>query len=160
MFATILNFTTVGLDAGLMISSIVNLAQKFENGQLTTLDCLQFSISVFFFSHTLIQPKVASGIIAKAQNQHMKQFMHSLSDAEVQATFKNFLEQNRGEGTIKDNSKIVRAINRIENPNGFFKGIEGAAEMQIGGRKGKTILVTDHHGNTNRMNPNRLDFEK
>lgn len=155
MFVTILNFTTLGLDAGLMISGIVNMSEKYKNGRLTPLDCLQFSMSVFFFSHTLIQPKVASGIIEKAQNQHIELYKNNLSDADAQSTFQKLLDQNKGGGTITDKSKIVRTINRIQDPNGFFKDMKNAQEIKIGGRKGKTVLVTDNNGHINRLNPNQ-----
>lgn len=155
MFATILNFTTLGVDGVMLSFGLVNLIKKAEKDQLSTLDVLQFSMSVFFFTNTLIKPQMASKIIENAQDARIQQFADTMSDAETSKTFERFLEQNKGAGTITDKSKIVRSINRIDDPNSLFSGLKNANEIKIGGRKGKTLLVTDQNNNTNRINPNK-----
>ncbi|CAF1069009.1 unnamed protein product [Adineta steineri] len=156
--ATILNLTTFGLDSVMVAFGFANLIEKAKNDQLTPLDVLQFSMSIFFFGHTLIQPKTASRIIKAAQNEHITAFKNAMSDLDAQKTFQDFVDQNRGNRGIRDNSKIVRTINKIENPNGFFKGL-GDMKADIGGRKGRTIIINDNHGQSHRVNPNRVFFD-
>lgn len=152
--ATILNLTTVGLDSVMIAFGLANLIEKTKNNQLTPLDILQFSMSVFFFGHTLIQPKTASGIIKAAQNEHIAAYKDAMTDPDAQKAFQNFVDRNRGNHEMRDNSKIVRTINKIDDPNTFFKGL-GDMKADIGGRKGQTVIIHDDHGQSNRVNPNR-----
>lgn len=154
-FATVLNFTTLGVDGTMLLFGLGNLIQKGLKDDLTPLDVLQFSMSVFFFTNTLIQPKVASSIIQKAQDQHIGRYMNSMTDEQAKIALKNFLDQNKGQGTITDASKVIRTLNRMENANSFFKNVGPDAKVAIGGRKGRTVLVTGTDGNTNRINPNK-----
>ncbi|KAH9503455.1 hypothetical protein Btru_067988 [Bulinus truncatus] len=66
MFATILNLTTLGVDSMMFMAGLSNFIRKAMDEKLTTLDVLQFSMSAFFFTNTLMQPKVASKIIKQA----------------------------------------------------------------------------------------------
>lgn len=154
-FATILNFTTLGVDSVMIGFGIFNLIEKGRNNQLSALDIAQFSMSVFFFTNTLIQPKVASQIIAQAQDQHINQYLTSMSDEQAKISLEKFVKDNQASNTITDKSKIIRTINRIDDPTTFFKNVGNAEKVMIGGRKGRTVLVTDANGNTNRINPNR-----
>ncbi|CAF1114363.1 unnamed protein product [Adineta ricciae] len=157
--ATILNLTTVGLDSVMIAFGFANLIEKAKNNQLSSLDVLQFSMSVFFFGHTLIQPKTASGIIKAAQNEHISAYKNTMTDADARQSFQDFIDRNRGNGGIKDNSKIVRTINKINDPNAFFKGV-GDMKADIGGRKGRTIILQDNNGQSHRVNPNRVFFNQ
>ena len=152
--ATILNLTTLGLDSLMLVFGLANLIEKAKNDQLTTLDIVQFSLSVFFFGHTLIQPKTASGIIKAAQNEHINAYKNSMDDPKAQEAFQNFVDRNRGNGDITTNSKIVRTINRINDPDAFFKGV-GDMKVDLGGRKGRTVFLNDNHNQRHRINPNR-----
>lgn len=157
IFATVLNFTTLGFDGVMLSFGIANLIEKKKKDQLTSLDILQFSMSVFFFTNTVIQPKTAGQIIKTAQEQHIQNYANNLNDQQAQEVFNNFVERNRGEHVMHDNSKIIRTINRIENPNDFFKHFDSQTSIDIGGRKGRTIIVTDANGHQNRINPNRYE---
>ena len=155
--ATILNFTTLGVDGTMIALGLANLIEKGKNGQLEPLDVLQFSMSVFFFTNTLIQPKVASSIIQRAQDNHLMEVSKTITDADAQKTFQKFVNDNNGDGGIKDRSKIIRTVNRIQDTDAFFKGVKDSSKIEIGGRKGKTVLVTDSNGNkTSRINTSRV----
>ncbi|CAF5126929.1 unnamed protein product, partial [Rotaria magnacalcarata] len=69
VIVTILNMSTLCVNSLSIAVAVTNLIIKGINGQLTILDILQFSIGVFFFSNTLIQPKTAGQIIKRAQNE-------------------------------------------------------------------------------------------
>jgi len=153
--ATILNFTTLGVNGTLLCLGIANLVEKGKAEQLTPLDLVQFSMSVFFFANTVVRPQTASGIIRKAQEQHFQQFSANLNDESAKQTFSKFMNDNKGGDSITERSKIVRTLNRIENPDSVFKGLSGAEKIEIGGRKGRTLLVTDKTSHTNRINPNK-----
>ena len=134
---------------------LANLIEKKNKNQLTELDVVQFSMSIFFFGHTLIQPKTAYGIIKAAQNKHIADYKNPFTEQVVQRAFQNFVERNRGSGNIKDNSKIVRTINKIEDANRFFRDI-GDMPVNIGRRAGRTVIIYDYYGSSYRVNPNRL----
>lgn len=154
MFATILNFSTLGVD-GIMIGfGIANLIEKSKNNQLTSLDVLQFSMSLFFFTNTLIRPKMASTIIQKAQEKHIQAYSKSLTDVDAKKTFDKFLADNKGSGSIKDRSKIVRTINKINDPNKLFANLKDSTKIEIGGRKGRTLLISDGNNLKHRIRPN------
>ena len=158
MFATVINFSALGVDGVMIGFGIANLVEKYKQDQLSPLDVLQFSMSVFFFTNTLIKPQMASSIIAKAQSEHIQAYANNLSDADAKATFNKFLDENKGSGSIKDTSKIIRTINKIDDPNTLFSGLKDAKEIKIGGRKGKTLLVNDQNQNVNRIKPNDVTF--
>ncbi len=143
MFATILNFSTLGVDSILVGCGIANLLDKYSRKELTTLDVVQFSMSVFYFTNNLIRPQTARSIIKSAQNEHIQQFASKMTDAEARATFDRFVAQNTGSGSILEQSKIIRTINRIENGDVVFGSLHKAESITIGGRKGKTILVNE-----------------
>lgn len=155
MFATFLNFTTLGLDSVLFGFGIANLIEKAKNKALTPLDILQFSMSAFFFTNTLIQPKVASTIIRNAQEMHFDRIANTMNDEAAKQTFDNFLKENKASGSITDRSKIVRTINRMDDPQKFFKKVGPDASVKIGGRKGKTVILSDQNGHANRVRPNQ-----
>ena len=155
MFATVLNFTTLGLDSILLGFGFTNLITKAINKELTTLDVLQFSMSTFFFTNTLIQPKFASSIIRQAQQMHFEKVASSMSDDSTKQAFDKFMKQNKAGGSITERSKIVRTINKMDDPAKFFKAAGPEADVMIGGRKGRTVLISDKHGYTQRVRPNK-----
>jgi hypothetical protein len=155
LIATVLNFGTLGVDGVLVGFGLANLLEKNKREQLTTLDVLQFSLSVFFFTNTLIKPQMASKIIERAQDQHIQNYVDNMKDESTKNTFQKFVDNNLGEGTMTEKSKIVRTINRIENPDAVFGGLKDATDVKIGGRKGRTLLVTDGSNQTKRINPNK-----
>uniref|UniRef100_A0A7E4VDQ8 DUF4781 domain-containing protein n=1 Tax=Panagrellus redivivus TaxID=6233 RepID=A0A7E4VDQ8_PANRE len=160
-FATLLNCTTFGLQSGMLAMGIFNLYEKKKNDKLTTLDVLQFSMSVFFFTNTLIQPKTATGIINQAQQQHFDEFQSRLTDADAQKAYQKFLNDNNNGQGIAEQSKIVRAINKIDDPNTVFKGLANFDRVDIGGRKGNTLIVgKDGDIPATRINPNKMNFAK
>ncbi|KAK0403524.1 hypothetical protein QR680_016972 [Steinernema hermaphroditum] len=154
--ATALNVATLGFQGGFVALGAANLYEKAKEERLTSLDCLQFSISLFFFTNTLVQPKTAAGIIKQAQRQHIQQTQNSMSDVEAKANFKRFIDQNIEDKGMTAQSKIVRTINRMDDPSGFFKAVSDSDVIRIGGRKGKTVIVSDRSRGLTRVNPNRL----
>ena len=153
---TILNFTTLGVDGTMIALGLANLIEKGKNGQIEPLDVLQFSMSVFFFTNTLIQPKTASNIIKKAQDTHLMEVSKTITDVDAKNTFDRFLNDNKGDGGIKDTSKIIRTVNKIPDADAFFKDHSGASKIEIGGRKGKTVLVSDSNANKTRVSTSRV----
>lgn len=160
MAATVLNFSVLGVDSIMIGLGLTNMIEKYKKDQLGPLDLLQFSMSVFFFTNTLIKPQMASKIIQNAQDTHIQNYANQMTDAETQATFKKFLADNKGDGTITDNSKIIRTINRITDPSEVFGGLKDASSLKIGGRKGKTFLVGDKKNNVYRLRSKDLTFVK
>ena len=162
-FATALLCTTFGLDTALISIGLANLVKKGKDNDLTTLDVVQFSLSVFFFTNTLIQPKTANGVIRKAQSAHFDQVGNSMADETSKKAFDKFLENNKVDGSIQERSNIVRTVNRMDDPNKFFGavGSESSVQgMEIGGRKGRTVLLKSSDGSSHRVRPNDYQVNK
>ena len=151
--ATALIWTTIGANSAMIVTGFANLYEKNSKGQLNALDIAQFCMSVFFFTNTLIQPRTAEGVIQSAQEQHIESIGNSMSE-EAAASLTDFVNKNRAENNILENSKIIRTLNRMDSPGAFFGGLSGK-DMLIGGRKGKTVLVSDANGEAQRVNPNK-----
>uniref|UniRef100_A0A2C9LU22 DUF4781 domain-containing protein n=1 Tax=Biomphalaria glabrata TaxID=6526 RepID=A0A2C9LU22_BIOGL len=152
--AFMLNFTTLGVDGVMLGFGLAELIDKASKNEVTALDVVQFCMSALFFSNTLMQPKVASSIIRQAQEMHLNSYMDKMSDEATKETFKNFMDRNRGAGGIKDTSKIIRTVNRMKDPNSFFKSLSPDDKIDIGGRKGQMVLVSDAKVDVTTINPN------
>ncbi|CAI5444164.1 unnamed protein product [Caenorhabditis angaria] len=153
ILATFVFFTTFSLDSFFLIVNISNLIEKAKNDQLTKLDVLQFSISCLFFANTLVQPKTANGVIEKAQQQRFDSFANGLSDEQAKVAFDKFLKNNEHGKNMQTNSKIIKTLNKIKHPDAFFKNNAGN-DIRIGGKKGRTVFVTDAQNNMRKANPN------
>ncbi|KAF1755031.1 hypothetical protein GCK72_021598 [Caenorhabditis remanei] len=132
VLATLLMFTVVGVDSFSFLLNLTNLIDKAIKDQLTTLDVLQFSVSTLFFGNMLIQPKTATGIIKKAQNQKIQEISKKMTDADAKVAFKKYLDANKGKGGIHDGAKIVRDLLKMEDPNAFFNGVKNLDQLGIG----------------------------
>jgi hypothetical protein len=93
-------------------------------------------------------------IIRRAQQMHFDRMASSMSDEGAKQAFDKFLKQNQAGGSITERSKIVRTINRMDDPGKFFKAAGPEIDVTIGGRKGKTVLIGDQQGHTQRVRPN------
>ncbi|XP_053996561.1 uncharacterized protein LOC128886051 isoform X1 [Hylaeus anthracinus] len=148
--ATFLNVTSVALDSSMLIIGFVNLYKKYENNTLGKMDILHFSISVFFFTNTLIEPKTASAIINEAQSDYFKQYRTQMTDAEAQKTFDKFIRKNHK--NISKGAKIAKTINNINNPNQFFKNVGTKSSIKVRGKSGRDVTINDQL----KINPNRF----
>ncbi|CAF1168146.1 unnamed protein product [Adineta steineri] len=152
ILVTVLNSTNVGLNGFMFTVSLVQILEKGYNGNLQPLDVLQFSISSLFFFNTLMQPVTAKGVITRAQNERIANVANQMTDVETQNAYRKFVDNNSGD--MQKNSQLIRTLNRIDDPNKFFADTKNL-DVSLGGRKGKTVLLTDTHGNTMRHDPNR-----
>ncbi|CAF1520597.1 unnamed protein product [Rotaria magnacalcarata] len=114
VIVTILNMSTLCVNSLSIAVAATNLIIKGINGQLTILDILQFSIGVFFFSNTLIQPKTAGQIIKRAQNECLAAVKE---DVQVTNLVKIFARQTH------DNERIIESICLINDSNEFFTSV-------------------------------------
>ncbi|CAF3229506.1 unnamed protein product [Rotaria socialis] len=117
---TILNISTLCVDSLSTAAAATYLVIKGINEQLTTFDILQFSIGVFFFSNTLIQPKTAGQIIKRAQNECLAAVREDIQAPAGREAFDNFATSNRSARQMHDNERITESIRRINDPNEFF----------------------------------------
>uniref|UniRef100_A0A2C9LK38 DUF4781 domain-containing protein n=1 Tax=Biomphalaria glabrata TaxID=6526 RepID=A0A2C9LK38_BIOGL len=150
-FATFLNLTTSSVCSAMLGMGLENLIDKASKDKLTPLEVMQFSIRVFFFSNTLMQPEVAMSIIHQATEMHLNKYMDDLSDEATKEIIYNFVDRNRGDEGIKDRSNIIRTVHRMDS-NTFFKSVNPNDKIDIGGSKGRT---SDAEGNVSNINPNR-----
>lgn len=59
----VLNISNVSVNSVVIADRLVYMVEKYRNGKLSTLDVLQFSTSVFFFTNSLISLKTARSMI-------------------------------------------------------------------------------------------------
>ena len=86
---------------------------------------------------------------------HLNNIANDMTDAGAKNAFKKFLNDNQMGGGIKERSKIVRTVNRINDPGQFFRNVGPDANVAIGGRKGKTVLIGGQGRETVRVNPSK-----
>ncbi|XP_076625984.1 uncharacterized protein LOC143344136 [Colletes latitarsis] len=149
--ATFLNMTTVAIDASAVLIGFKTLYDKKQEGTLKPLDVLQFSLSVFFFSHTLIQPKTANGIIKKAQTQYFQEYKSQMTDDVAQKTFQKFIDDNYT--NIKNGANITKTINTIYDPETFFKSVGPETSIKISDNTEGIFIINDEL----KINPNRFN---
>uniref|UniRef100_A0AC35TSD8 DUF4781 domain-containing protein n=1 Tax=Rhabditophanes sp. KR3021 TaxID=114890 RepID=A0AC35TSD8_9BILA len=144
-FVTTLNFASLGVSGTLVGIGFYNLVEKQRAGNLESLDVVQFSMSIFFFSNTLIKPQFATNIIRNAQSQHFQNVDASMKTDTAKQTFKKYLDDNNGSGNIQERSKVVRNLNRMQDPSATFDklGHNNYEQILIGGRKGKTFNLVE-----------------
>lgn len=123
VLATVLINTTLGVDGMLLVFGVVNLIERYASRQVSALDYLQLSMSVFFFANTLAQPRTASNIIKEAQRQRIQEISNSMHDADAQKAFQKYLEKNQG--GMHKNAEVIKTLTLINDVNGFFSNVQG-----------------------------------
>lgn len=121
VLATLLNISTIGIDGALMALGLANLINKAKAGQVSTLDVLQFSMSIFFFANTLVQPKTVGQIIKEAQRQRIQEISNSMRDADAQMAFQDYLQKNAG--SMHKDAEVIKTLTLIKNLNEFFANV-------------------------------------
>ncbi|CAF1294474.1 unnamed protein product [Rotaria sordida] len=128
---TILNISTFSIDFLSIALAATNLTVKAINNQLTALDVVQFCVSVFFFTNTLIQPKTAGQIIKRAQKEHLASVRQNIQDPAAQKEFDNFIASNRGPRQMHGNADLIKSIRYIKNPDEFFTSVADTGSIVI-----------------------------
>uniref|UniRef100_A0A8R1DHH0 DUF4781 domain-containing protein n=1 Tax=Caenorhabditis japonica TaxID=281687 RepID=A0A8R1DHH0_CAEJA len=114
VLATLLNWSTLSLDSFSFIVGLSSLITKHNEGNLTELDVLQFSVNTLFFANTLIQPKTANGVIAEA-SKRINQDTNPMSDDAVKNVFQQFLVKSKKRGDIEETPKSILSLSKIED---------------------------------------------
>jgi len=95
-FVSILNCTTLSGNSVMLGISLIGLAKKLGNMKkvedIPLLELAQFSMSVLFYTHTLIQPKMAGDIILAAQRQRTAAVSKSIKDPNARMMFDKFVD--------------------------------------------------------------------
>lgn len=127
ILCTTLNVTCVSVSGAGVINSIADLVTRKE--KVTALDILQLSTSIFFFTHSAINFRTASGIIKDAQKatiaaqrSRIAPEHHEKFDAMMGAKQAN-VEPGRIR-TMHGNAEFIRELRLIGNKNEFFSAFQ------------------------------------
>ncbi|UJR13691.1 hypothetical protein I4U23_000703 [Adineta vaga] len=120
---TTLNISKFCVDTCSIALATTNLVIKRINGHLTTLDVLQYCVSIFFFGNTLVQPKTAGQIIKRAQNEYLQSVKQDMEGPGAQNAFDQFTTLNRGPRQMHGNARLIQSIRCIKNPDEFFTSV-------------------------------------
>ena len=126
VFCTALNVTALSVNGLGVINGIYEVAKKDE---VTPMDIVQLTTSIFFFTHSVVSFKTASTIIKDAQKERLAQYRAEVSE-DGKGAF-DHLHKARQEmyepGKVREmhgNKEFIRDLKKIENVNNFFKNFK------------------------------------
>ena len=123
VLCTALNVTNLTVSGLGILNGFYEVIKK--GNDTTPLEVIQLTTSIFFFSHSLINFKTASGIIKDAQKGALGEIRETLAPRDQ----KKFDAMLRGQqeainpGKVREmhgNAKFIKQMNRIENKAQFF----------------------------------------
>lgn len=123
---TALNITTLSVNGLGVINGFYEVSKKKE---FTSLDVLQLTTSLFFFTHSLVNFKTASTIIKNAQHEAIAAHKSEVArgnraafDA-IHRGHQEMVEPGRVR-VMHGNREFIRQLNKIDNKRDFFKALK------------------------------------
>ena len=135
-FCTTLNVTTISMNGVGILNSVFELANK-KSEDITALDILQLSTSIFFFTNSLVNFKTANEIVKDAQKATIDTFRNNLKDEQGRMNFEKTLRLTKKQsGKMHGNADFIRGVKRIDNKQDFFQalGIDGNLKAKFNRR--------------------------
>lgn len=135
-FCTSLNVTSISVNGLGILNSVVDLASK-KSEDITTLEILQLTTSIFFFTNSLVNFKTANQIVKDAQKATIDSMRGQLNDEASQKSFDQMLRNNKKQsGKMHGSADFIRGVKQIDNTNDFFQalGVEGTSTMGVKAR--------------------------
>lgn len=133
-FCTALSVTAMSVSGIGIANSVYELSKKDE---VTGLDILQLSTSIFFFTHSAVNFKTASTIIKEAQNETIMAHRETLKSDDQKAVFDQ-MRQAKQEmvepGKLREmhgNKDFILELKVIENKQEFFSHFQLVQNQQV-----------------------------
>ena len=126
-FCTSLNVTTISMNGIGILNSVLEVASK-KPDEITSLDILQLTTSIFFFTNSLVNFKTANAIVKDAQKATMDSMRNNLNDDRSKKNFDITLKNTqKRSGKMHGSADFIRGVKNIDNKQDFFQalGIDG-----------------------------------
>ncbi|XP_067013132.1 uncharacterized protein [Anabrus simplex] len=121
---TVLNIGSLVINGLGVIHGAFMLHSKYNEGELTALDVYQFSASVLFFTHSVVNMKTADTIIRETQNDVIQKYEANLRSNRHRKMFSKVARNTQKDmGAEEGRAKVIRSLRRIENKDDFFAGL-------------------------------------
>ncbi|XP_067013230.2 uncharacterized protein [Anabrus simplex] len=121
---TVLNIGSLVINGLGVIHGAFMLHSKYNDGELTALDVFQFSASVLFFTHSVVNMKTADTIIRETQNDVIQKYEANLRSNRHRKMFRKVARNTQKDmGAVEGRAKVIRSLRTIENKDDFFAGL-------------------------------------
>ncbi|XP_034101750.1 uncharacterized protein LOC117566366 [Drosophila albomicans] len=112
-----MNISSIMISATGLTSGVIDLILKHQDGDdISTMDALQLSASLFLFTHSVYNFKLASTIINDTANNRIGSYRESLSNQQRRTIDKVVKETIRTKGVSTD---IIRNVNEMPSRQQF-----------------------------------------
>jgi hypothetical protein len=132
-FCTSLNVTTISMNGIGILNSVFDVASK-KPEDITALDILQLTTSIFFFTNSLVNFKTANEIVKDAQKATIDTLRNNLKDETSKKNFDNALRNTKKQsGRMHGSADFIRAVKHIDNKQDFFQalGVDGTVKAKF-----------------------------
>ncbi|XP_062129834.1 uncharacterized protein LOC133841409 [Drosophila sulfurigaster albostrigata] len=115
-----MNISSIAMSATGISNGIIDLLLKHDDGDdISALDVLQLSASLFLFTHSLYNFQLASSIIDDTSNERIGSYRKTLSNRQRRMFDKMVKETTRIKGVRQANVDIIRNVNDIPSRQQF-----------------------------------------
>ncbi|CAF0733375.1 unnamed protein product [Brachionus calyciflorus] len=122
-FCTSLNVTSISMNGIGILNSVFDLVNK-KTEDITALDILQLTTSIFFFTNSLVNFKTANEIVKDAQKVTIDSMRNKLQDEASRKNFDNTLRNTKKQsGRMHGSADFIRAVKHIDNKSEFFQAL-------------------------------------
>ncbi|KAH8302224.1 hypothetical protein KR044_004186, partial [Drosophila immigrans] len=115
-----MNISSIMISATGLTNGVIDLILKYQDGDdISTMDALQLSASLFLFTHSVYNFKLASTIINDTANNRIGSYRETLSNRQRRMFDKMFKETTRTKGVSRANMDIIRNVNEMPSRQQF-----------------------------------------
>ncbi|XP_062129833.1 uncharacterized protein LOC133841408 [Drosophila sulfurigaster albostrigata] len=115
-----MNISSIMISATGLTSGVIDLILKHQDGDdISTMDVLQLSASLFLFTHSVYNFKLASTIINDTANNRIGSYRETLSNRQRRMFDKVVKETIRTKGVSRANMDIIRNVNEMPSRQQF-----------------------------------------
>ncbi|KAG8234421.1 hypothetical protein J437_LFUL012565 [Ladona fulva] len=115
------------------------LVDKANKDELTSMDFLQFSTSLLFFTNSAMNAKTASAVIEQVQKETISNFNSDLSKKRAKA-YAKLVRKSGGDGTMEGRARLIKGITNVGSKDEYFR-------MIIRGQKQSSFTLLNDKGN-------------
>ncbi|XP_034483888.1 uncharacterized protein LOC117789014 [Drosophila innubila] len=115
-----MNISCIMMSGTGVVNSVIDLFLKYNDGDdISTMDVLQLSASLFLFTHSVSNFKLASTIINDTSNSRIGNYRDTLSNRQRRIFDKMVKETTRVKGVRQANMDIIRNVNEMPSRQAF-----------------------------------------
>ncbi|KAM8710835.1 hypothetical protein ACLKA7_017462 [Drosophila subpalustris] len=115
-----MNISSIMMSGTGVVNGVIDLYLKYNDGDdISTMDYLQLSASLFLFTHSVCNFKLASTIINDTSNRRIGNYRDTLSNRQRRIFDKMVKETTRVKGVRQANVDIIRNVNEMPSRQQF-----------------------------------------